>query len=137
LRFYSAIFSVWIALCFVIVAVRIWGYRPTTAWLLPVILTSGLAVVGALNIVNPERIIAMDNLNRDHDALIYHVEQPQFTSDGYGVLAENIDMLSPERRVKVTDAICDQTKYRSSKPGWLNFNLGRSNANDGLATLCE
>lgn len=138
LRFYSAIFSVWIAVCFLIVAVRVWGYKPNTAWLLPVILTSGLAVLGLLNIANPERIIALDNLNRDHDALVYHVEQPQFTSDGYGELSENINKLSPERRERVIEAICQENRYRSEdrNSGWLDFNLGRSKARDGLKKLC-
>ncbi len=139
LRFYAAIFSIWIAVCFLLVAVRVWGYRSEMAWLLPVILATGLAIVGGLNLANPEKIIAIDNLERDDGALIYHIKQPQFTSDGYGVLAANIEMLSPERADEAKDALCVEQRSRTDNQtsGWLNFNVGRASADAELSALCK
>jgi hypothetical protein len=136
LRLYSAVFCLWVAVAFVAVAARIWGYRPSTAWLLPLLLVSGLIMLGGLNVANPESIIAHDNINRDHDALFWHVEQGQFTGDGQAVLASNIDRLSPDLAERVTESVCEQYSWYDYQSGWLNFNLGKWRAENSVPELC-
>lgn len=140
LRLYSLVFSLWVALAFIMVAVRIRGFRPNQAWLLPVMLLSGLVVLGLLNLANPERVIALDNINRDHDALRWHVVEGQFSGDGQAVLATEMDRLSPEVAENVTAELCNIYRRHESRggyrSGWLDFNLGKWRANNSLPELC-
>ncbi len=137
LRLYSAIFCIWVGVAFIAVAIRIWGVRPATAWLLPSMVVSGLVVLGLLNIANPEAIIANDNLDRNHGALYWHVVEGQFTGDGQAVLANDIGELSPELAERVTTSLCDQYGGTEYKSGWLDFNLGKWRAENSVPKLCN
>lgn len=146
LRLYSAIFCVWVGFAFLAMAVRLWGIRPGAAWLLPVLVVSGLVTLGGINLANPERIIALDNIERNHDALYWHVVAGQFTGDGQAILAEEMDRLSADLGDQVTEELCFQYigdeggfgrtgyEYRS---GWLNFNLGQWRAEQSVTDLCR
>lgn len=136
LRFYSALFSLWVGLAFVITAVRVWGVRLRQAWLLPVLLTTGLVTLAGLNLANPERIIAMDNIERDHDPLYFHVLEGQFSGDGQAVLAEEIDRLSPELAEQVIVPLCAQYARTDYDDRALSFNLGKWRAENAVPDIC-
>ncbi|MGH1494187.1 MAG: DUF4153 domain-containing protein [Acidimicrobiales bacterium] len=136
LRLYAAVFSTWVAVAFVITAVRIMGVKPNQAWLMPALFVSGLMTLAILNVANPERMIALDNLNRDHDGLIWHVRDGKFTGDGQAVLAAEIDRLSPERADLVTTRLCADYAGYDYQSGILNFNLGKWRAERELTKLC-
>lgn len=136
LRLYGAVFSVWVGVAFIAVAARIRGFRPTTAWLLPVLVVSSLITLGGLNLANPERIVARDNINRDHDALFWHVVEGQFTGDGQSVLAEDIDQLNPELGDEVTEELCSRYATYEYQSGWLSFNVGKWQAEQSVTDLC-
>ncbi len=145
LRLYSAIFCIWVGVAFVAMALRLWGVKSTTAWLLPALMVSGLVMLGGINLANPERIIALDNIERDHEALYWHVEAGQFSGDGQTILAEEMDRLSADLADRVTEELCLQYlgsddgfgapgyEYQS---GWLNFNLGQWRAEQSVPELC-
>ncbi|MEM7274747.1 MAG: DUF4173 domain-containing protein [Actinomycetota bacterium] len=137
LRLYSAIFTLWVGMAFVVTAVRIWGIRSRQAWLLPVLLLSGLGTLAVINVANPERVIAMDNVARDHDPLYWHVLEGQFSGDGQAVLAEEIDRLNPDLAVQVTEALCDDYQRSQYRSGWLDFNLGKWRAEQAVPELCD
>ncbi len=136
LRLYSAVFSIWVAAAFVITAVRIQGIKATRAWLQPVLILSGLITLAGLNLINPERLIALDNLNRDHDALRWHIVEGQFSGDGQAVLAAEIDRLSPDRAETVTAVLCTDYRGTDYDDGWLSFNLGKWRAETEVTELC-
>ncbi|MEM9651535.1 MAG: DUF4173 domain-containing protein [Actinomycetota bacterium] len=136
LRFYSAIFSLWVGLAFLITAIRIWGVRLRQAWLLPVLLMTGLATLAGLNLANPERIIAIDNIERDHDPLYYHVLEGQFSGDGQAVLATEFDRLSPGLADQVRQPLCNQYRGTDYDDRLLNFNLGKWRAEQSVPDLC-
>ncbi len=145
LRLYSAIFCVWVGFAFLAMAVRLWGVGSDMAWLLPVLVMSGLVMLGGINLANPERVIALDNIERNHDALYWHVEAGQFTGDGQAILAEELDRLSADLGDRVADELCLQYigaddgfgpagyEYKS---GWLNFNFGQWRAERSVTQLC-
>jgi len=139
LRLYSSVFAIWVAVAFVITAVRVAGIRPTRDWLLPVLLLSGLVTLGALNIVSPERIIANENLGRSDSAITYHVRAGQFSGEGTAILVDGLDRLDPEVADEVTNALCANDRGRSTRSGgdgWLSTNVGDRRGDRALAGLC-
>ncbi len=137
LRFYSALFSLWVGLAFLITAVRVWGVRLRQAWLMPVLLVTGLVTLAGLNLANPERIIALDNIERDHDPLYYHVLEGQFSGDGQAILAEEFDRLSPDLAEQVIVPLCNQYGSTDYDDRLLGFNLGKWRAENAVPDLCD
>lgn len=141
LRFYSAAFSVWVGVAFLVVAARLCDLRPGSSWLMPALVTSGLVALIVLNISNPEAVIAHNNINRDVGAMTAHMEK--LSGDGLSVIADNIDDLNPELRGIVVEQLC--TRYEKSRggnlgldksPGFLDWNLGTSRGRSALASIC-
>ncbi|MEM9562525.1 MAG: DUF4153 domain-containing protein, partial [Actinomycetota bacterium] len=106
LRLYSSVFAVWVAIAFVITAVRISGWRANRAWLLPALLVSGLTILAALNLANIERRIAIDNLGRSDASLPYHVEAGQFSGQGIALLIDGLDGLDADQAERIEDELC-------------------------------
>ncbi|MEM9611417.1 MAG: DUF4173 domain-containing protein [Actinomycetota bacterium] len=104
LRFYSLVFSVWIAVVFVILAARILGYRPDTSWFTSVVGASAVLFLLGLNLANPEAIIVNANLDRDDRQVLWHIDQ--FSADGDVVLAEGLDRLPDDVADEVRDEYC-------------------------------
>ncbi len=136
LRLYSSVFAVWVAIAFVITAVRISGWRANRAWLLPALLVSGLVVLAALNLAGIERRIALDNVGRPTGSLPYHVEAGQFSGDGIAVLVDGLDRLDPEQAERIEAELCDDHAGRTPSSGWLDANRGRAEADRALDRLC-
>lgn len=139
LRLYSSVFAIWVAVAFVITAVRVAGIRPTRDWLLPVLLLSGLVTLGALNVISPERIIANENLGRSDSAITYHVRAGQFSGEGNAILIDGLDRLDAEVADEVTAALCANDRGRSNRSvddGWLSTNVGDRRGDRALERLC-
>jgi hypothetical protein len=64
LRLYSHIFAVWIALIFVLLAADFAGLFQRRRWLVGAISVSAMAVLLALNLINPEAIVVSLNIDR-------------------------------------------------------------------------
>jgi len=141
LRFYSAAFSVWVGVAFLIAAARLLDFRADRAWLMPTLVASGLLSLLALNALNPEAIIANNNVSRDRNAITAHMEK--LSGDGLSVIAQRLDELNPELRADVQTQLC--TRYAESRggglgldvsPGLLDWNLGTSRGRSALAAVC-
>ena len=131
LRFYSSVFSIWVAIGFVIVAVRLLGWRASTAWTLPALVASGLMVLVVLNLINPEARIA-DNLVARQDAdVVIHMQK--LTADGQLVMARDLDQINLTWRGAVATQLCRNVPADDQ---WLSWNLGRSRARSTLLELC-
>jgi hypothetical protein len=64
LRLYSHIFAVWIALIFLLLAADHSGLFRRRRWLVGAVSVSGMAVLMALNVINPEALVVSLNLTR-------------------------------------------------------------------------
>jgi hypothetical protein len=62
LRLYSHIFAVWIALIFLLLAADHSGLFRRRRWLVGAVSVSGMAVLMALNVINPEALVVSLNL---------------------------------------------------------------------------
>ena len=139
LRFYSSVFSIWIGLAFVLVFLRMAGWRAEQAWLFTGIAVSGLVTLFALNLANPEAIIANNNLDRGEQPILWHMEK--LTGDGNAVLAEGVDRLPAELQDEVVDRLCSthdrNGRESGNRDGVLDWNLGQSNGQQALNRLCS
>jgi hypothetical protein len=64
LRLYSHIFAVWIALIFVLLAADLAGLFRRRRWLVGAASVSAMAVLMALNVINPEALVVSLNIDR-------------------------------------------------------------------------
>jgi hypothetical protein len=64
LRLYSHIFAVWIALIFLFLAADFSGLLRRRRWFVGAVSVSAMAVLLALNVLNPEAIVVSLNINR-------------------------------------------------------------------------
>jgi hypothetical protein len=64
LRLYSHIFAVWIALIFLLLAADFAGLLTRRRWLVGAVSVSAMAVLLALNVINPEALVVSLNLDR-------------------------------------------------------------------------
>jgi hypothetical protein len=64
LRLYSHIFAVWIALIFLLLAADVAGLFQRRRWLVGAVSLSAMAVLLALNVINPEAIVVSLNIDR-------------------------------------------------------------------------
>lgn len=137
LRFYSSVFSVWIGLVFLLLAARIVGVRSERNWLSAAIGFSAVAFLIVLNIVNPEAIIANDNIARDHRPIMFHMDK--LTADGYIALADGMDRLSPDLQAEVRQQFCDTNLNRWSDDyeGALRMNIAERRLDDRVETVCR
>lgn len=78
LRLYSHIFAVWIAIVFLLLAAEMAGVYRRRRWLVGATAISAMALLLALNVVNPESIVV--TLNIDH-AGITHKMDPQYLAE--------------------------------------------------------
>ncbi|MEL7155169.1 MAG: DUF4173 domain-containing protein [Actinomycetota bacterium] len=104
LRFYSSVFSLWIAVVFVILAVRIVGFRSSINWFTAAVGTSAVVFLIGLNVANPEALIVESNLARSDGQIIWHMDQ--FSADGNVVLAAGIDRLPADVQPEVREKFC-------------------------------
>ncbi len=130
LRFYSSVFSVWVAFGFVLVAARLVGWRAETAWTSPALVASGLVMLVGLNLANPEARIADDLMGRSDVGSAIHL----LTADGLVVVAQRFDEIDPEATDEVAARLCADVPSNDSLLSW---NLGRSRARSALLELCS
>ncbi len=136
-RLYAAVISAWIAISFVLVAARLLGLRRDRAWLTPASVLSAVVLLLVLNLANPQRRIAENNLARNEDVLVWHVRHDQFVGEGRAELADNLDRLSPDLAVEVRGELCARYRHDGADDdGWLSFNAGRTRAADAIGRLC-
>lgn len=133
LRLYSLVFSIWIAVAFAIVMVRVSGLASSTNWLTPALLSSGLVVLLGLNVANPEAIIANYNVERhvgqsqDAEANAWSIlGADRLSSDGQRVLINRASELSPGFQQTLKQAICVTYAQPELDRGLLDWNRSDS-----------
>jgi hypothetical protein len=90
---------------------------------------AGFAATAALNIVNPDALIARTNLSRPNVDVAYLA---RLSDDAVPTLTRNAASLSPAQRQHLIALL---RARRPIRDGWLSFNVSRRNARTALATL--
>lgn len=140
LRFYSLVFSFWIAAVFVILGARILGVRADRNWFSAAVGLSAIVFLLGLNMVNPEAVIARTNLERDDRQLLWHLDQ--FTADGYLVIAHELDRLPADDVEVVREELCRlidrdyEASFEDRDRPLLRFNRARHNLDTAWDDVC-
>ncbi len=144
LRFYSSAFSVWIAVAFLIVLLRLAGVGPNRAWLMPALVMSAMTTLFGLNVANPESIIASHNLARQGVEDDYRgyggtavLGEDKLSSDGIQVLIGGADGLPLFLQADLEASICRNDFDRGQDRGWTGFNISEASAQSAKTEYCS
>ncbi len=144
LRFYSSAFSIWIAVAFLIVLLRLAGIGPKKAWLMPALMVSAMTSLFALNLANPEAIIASHNIARQGVEDDYRgyggtavLGEDKLSGDGIQVLIEGADDLPPALQTDLEASICRHDFNRKQDRGWTGFNISEASAQSAKTEYCS
>jgi hypothetical protein len=125
--------AVWLGVVLVLLGARVGGIARETAWFVPASIAAGVAVVLALNLINPEAAVARHNL---HDAT--HEIDPDYLSaladDAVPTIVATLPTLPPERAAALRELVCTQP-YKTNS-GFLGWNQSARRARDARAKVC-
>lgn len=127
LRLYSHIFAGWIAVVFLLLAADLAGLWQRRRWLVGATATTALALLLALNFVNPEALVV--SLNTSHAQSAHKIDAQylaELSSDATPALLDSRSALAPALRHQVEAAACAGPRtYSATLPA---FNLADSEA---------
>jgi hypothetical protein len=127
LRVYTTGFMLWLAVVFVWTAFTVLrGRRDLFA---VGALVSGFAAILAVNLVNPDSLIARTNLDRPNLDLPYLM---RLSDDATPELVKALPTLEPRDRERLTDMLAERKR---SKSDWRTWNLSRHRAQQALDDL--
>jgi hypothetical protein len=144
LRFYAMGLLVWLALVFVaVIATVLRGRRDQLPYAM---VCCGIAVLGAINVMNPDAYIASTNIERTGSAREHDRYASQSYDDGYvggrlsadavPVVITHMDELpKAEQRAAATRML---NRWSRPKPrAWLAWNWSRNRATDMVQEHCD
>jgi hypothetical protein len=137
LRLYVVVFAAWLGLALLLVGALLVGVRRDRAWLPGVASLSLLGVLLALNVVNPEAVVARHNLTRPPTAApVDESYLGDLSDDALPTIVDLLPRLDDSTRARVIAAVgCTGDDYGDQ--GWAAANLARANANRARAKLCN
>jgi hypothetical protein len=135
LRMYAVVFAGWIALVYGALGLSLLGLRRPRTWFPAATVLAGIAVLLALNVANPEAVVARYNLAHAHQTRQF---DPQYlaglSADAMPALAEGLPGMDPLARSVLRDRLCGGSPF--SAPGWTGFNWSDRAADDARARAC-
>jgi hypothetical protein len=138
LRLYSLLFAVWIGAALLLFAAEVSGLGGGRSWFPSAAGGCALAILLALNVVNPEAAIARHNLNRSNAPVSIDAGYlTDLSDDAIPTLAALLPHLSPDVRGIVVAQICTDAPATAEHHGPAAWNLGRSRAKTVRTWLCE
>lgn len=125
LRVYTVVFAAWLGLALLL---ALWSLvRLDGEWLVPTVAVTALAGVFAMNVVNPERIVAEHNLTETIASEEFDIGYLlDLSSDAVPTIADHLEVLAPADRDAAVDALCD----RPERSGWLDWNRSAARARE-------
>jgi two-component system sensor histidine kinase BaeS len=133
LRLVAKAGAVWIGVVLLLLAARLGGVARDRDWFVPAATAAGVAVVLALNVVNPEAAVARHNLRHPTDQF-----DPTYlgslNDDAVPTIVAELPSLSVERRAAVLEAICAEAS--TSETGFLGWNRSARRADDARRSVC-
>lgn len=135
LRLYSTIFAWWLGAVLILVGAYVL-LPPRRRWLAAAIAASALAVLGVVNVADPERLVVEHNLARlaeGHEIDVDHLVG--LSDDAVPALVDGLDRLGPDDRRQVTAILCSRAARREAV-AWYGANRARAAADEALDGLC-
>ena len=132
LRLYSHIFAAWIAVVFLLFAADLAGVWRRRRWFVGAMSATALALLLALNFVNPEAMVVA--LNTSHAQSAHKIDTKylaELSSDATPALLNSRHLLDSPLRDQVDAAAC--AGPRSYSPGLPALQLGRGRSSGGTA----
>jgi hypothetical protein len=122
LRLYSHIFAAWIAVVFLLLAVDLAGVMQRRRWFVGATCTTALALLLALNFVNPEGIVV--GLNTSHAQSAYMIDSQylsELSSDATPALLSSRSLLDPALQNQVDRVACAGPRSYSASLAAFNW----------------
>ncbi|MEO8745429.1 MAG: DUF4173 domain-containing protein [Candidatus Dormiibacterota bacterium] len=135
LRLYSHIFAVWIAVVFLLFAADLAGAGHRRRWFVGATSATALALLLALNFLNPEALVVA--LNTSHAQSAHKIDAQylaELSSDATPALLSSRYELEPALRNQVDAAACAGS--RSYSPSLPAFNWAEAEAAEARGTNC-
>ena len=125
--------AVWIGVVLVLLAARFGGIANDRDWFVPAAIAAGVAVVVALNLVNPEAAVARHNLHHaSHELDSAYLSA--LNDDAIPTIVDALPTLPPDRVAVLLDAICTGPAVHNQ--GVLGWNQSARAADKARARVC-
>lgn len=137
LRLMAKAGAVWIAAVLVMLGLRTAGVGRDRAWFLPATAGVGIALLLALNVVNPEAAVVRHNLARaeaGHEVDGWYLAT--LSDDAVPALVARLDALPEGERAKAVDGLCTWWVRSGEATTLLEWNRSSARADAALARLC-
>ena len=142
LRLMAKAGAVWIAVVLVLLGIRVAGVARDRAWFLPAAAGAGLALLVALNLANPEAMVARHNVARaagGAEADAHYLAG--LSDDAVPTVVDGIDRLPADARAEATASLCPASVTapgagEDEESGVLSWNWASDRAEAALAKLC-
>jgi hypothetical protein len=140
LRLYSELFSYWIGAVFLFLAAALAGVGHGRGWFVGAAVAAGLALLLALNVVNPEAVVAGDQLAGTRQVQRTDVGYvARLSEDAIPTVAARLPGLDPVARADLRVRLCAAEPDGvppSRFTGWAAWNLGRERAARAITRVC-
>jgi hypothetical protein len=137
LRLYSSVFALWIGVVLVLAGAAVAGAGAERAWFPGAAIVTGLAVLLALNIVNPEAVVVRHNVDR---AARTQTVDPgylaELSDDAVPALVRALPDLPEPARREVLASVCAGVPPPAGR-GWAAANTSRRRAIDARRQVCR
>jgi hypothetical protein len=140
LRLYSELFSYWIGVVFLLLGAAMAGIGRGRGWFVGASAAAGLAVLFALNVADPEAVVARDQLSGTRQIQrIDAVYVARLSDDAIPTVAARLPGMDPVARADLRARLC-RVEPDSAPPsrftGWAAWNLGRQRAERAVTRIC-
>ena len=140
LRLYSELFSYWIGVVFLLLGAALAGVGRRRGWFVGASAAAGLALLFALNVTNPEAVIARDQLSGTRQIQrIDAVYDARLSDDAIPTVAAGLPGMDPVAQADLRARLC-RVEPDSAPPsrftGWAAWNLGRQRAERTVTRIC-
>jgi Domain of unknown function (DUF4173) len=140
LRLYSELFSYWIGVVFLFLGAALAGVGRGRGWFVGAAAATGLALLLALNVANPEAVIARDQLTGTRQAQHTDVGYvAHLSEDAIPTVAARLPDLDPVARADLRTRLCPvepDSVPPSRFTGWAAWNLGHERAERAVTHVC-
>jgi hypothetical protein len=140
LRLYSELFSYWIGAVFLFLGAALAGIGRGRGWLVGAAGAAGLALLLALNVANPEAVVARDQLAGTRQVQRIDVAYvARLSEDAMPTVADRMPGLDPTTGAGLRGRLCAAEADGvppSRFTGWAAWNLGRERAERAITRVC-
>jgi hypothetical protein len=140
LRLYSELFSYWIGAVFLFLGAALAGVGHGRGGLVGAAVAAGLALLLALNVANPEAVVARDQLAGTRQVRRIDVAYvARLSEDAIPTVAARVPGLDPAARADLRARLCAAEPDGVSPSrftGWAAWNLGRERAERAVTRIC-